>query len=147
IQPTPQAIALQCYGAGHNRWLLASAHPQFARLHLIGQKPRKLVAEPPALVMLLRKYLEGARVCEVRQPQWERLVEIGFARGARGIVPGTTWLVVEVMGQLSNLILHDDAGAILGALRQIGPERNRYRTIAPHAAYLYPPPQTRVLGT
>src|SRR5262245_18605574 len=135
IQPTPQAIALRCYGGGRNRWLLASAHPQLARIHLVEQKPFKLVTEPPSFVMLLRKHLEGARVRELRQPPWERLVEIGFARGARD----TVWLIIEVMGQLSNLILHDDAGAILGALHQVGPARNRYRTIVPHAAYLYPP--------
>src|SRR6185437_3345923 len=64
IQPTPHAVAIQCYGgggAGRNRWLLASAHPQLARVHLVGGKPRKLITEPPAFVMLLRKYLEGAR--------------------------------------------------------------------------------------
>ena len=56
------AVALQCYGSGRNRWLLASAHPQLARIHLIERKPRKLVTEPPAFVMLLRKHLEGARI-------------------------------------------------------------------------------------
>ena len=52
--PAPDAIALQLYGDRRNRWLLASAHPQIARVHLLERKPRKLVAEPPAFVMLLR---------------------------------------------------------------------------------------------
>ncbi|HEY7094915.1 MAG TPA: NFACT family protein, partial [Ktedonobacterales bacterium] len=144
IQPTPHAIALQCYGGGRNRWLLATAHPQLARLHLIDQKPRKLVTEPPAFVMLLRKHLEGARIVAVRQPQWERIVEIGFGRGpsaADGIA--TTWLVAEIMGRLSNLILRGDDGVILGALRPVSAEVNLYRAIVPHAPYRYPPPQTR----
>ncbi|HEX8036409.1 MAG TPA: NFACT family protein, partial [Ktedonobacterales bacterium] len=85
IQPTPQSVALQCYGGApapgtpRNRWLLASAHPQFARLHTVDQKPRKLVTEPPAFVMLLRKYLEGSRIVAIQQPRWERILEIGFA--------------------------------------------------------------------
>ena len=148
IQPTPLAVALQCYGGApdaRNRWLLASAHPQVARLHLVERKPRKLVTEPPAFVMLLRKYLEGARLREVRQPRWERVVELGFAHGPAAPTE-TVWLVVELMGQLSNLILHDDSGTILGALRQVSLEKNRYRALVPHAAYRYPPPQTRTLG-
>ncbi|HEX5548085.1 MAG TPA: NFACT family protein, partial [Ktedonobacterales bacterium] len=146
IQPTPHAVALQCYGSGRNRWLLATAHPQLARLHLIDQKPCKLVTEPPAFVMLLRKHLEGARIVTVRQPRWERIVEIGFGRGpsaAEGVA--TVWLVAEIMGRLSNLILRDDDGVILGALHPVSAEVNLYRAIVPHAPYRYPPPQTRTI--
>lgn len=146
IQPTPYAVALQCWGGGRNRWLLATAHPQLARVHLIEQKPRKLVIEPPSFVMLLRKYLEGARIVEVRQPRWERLLEIGFGRvpaAAEGVA--SVWLVAEIMGRLSNLILRGDDGTILGALHMVSAEVNRYRTIAPHVIYRYPPAQTRML--
>ncbi|HET9980211.1 MAG TPA: NFACT family protein, partial [Ktedonobacterales bacterium] len=149
IQPTPYAIALQCYGGGgvgRNRWLLASAHPQLARIHLVGGKPRKLITEPPAFVMLLRKYLEGARIAAIRQPRWERVLEIGFGRGpsaAEGVT--TVWLVVEIMGRLSNLILRGEDGVILGALHLVSAEVNRYRAIAPHVPYRFPPPQTRTL--
>ncbi|HEU4785530.1 MAG TPA: NFACT RNA binding domain-containing protein [Ktedonobacterales bacterium] len=146
IQPTPHAVALQCWGGGQNRWLLATAHPQLARLHLIDQKPRKLVTEPPAFVMLLRKHLEGARIVAIRQPRWERIVEIGFGRGpsaADGIA--AVWLVAEIMGRLSNLILRGDDGVILGALHPVSAEVNLYRAIVPHAPYRYPPPQTRAI--
>ena len=147
IQPTPHAIALQCYAHGKNQWLLASAHTQYARVHLVARKPRKLVAEPPAFVMLLRKYLEGARIVALRQPRWERMLEIGCAHGpvAEATSP-TVWLVIEVIGKLSNIILRDDQGVILGALHQVSAEVNHYRAIQPHAQYLYPPPQSRRLG-
>jgi predicted ribosome quality control (RQC) complex YloA/Tae2 family protein len=146
IQPTPQSVALQCWGSGRNRWVIASVHPQLARVHLVDQKPRKLVSEPPAFVMLLRKHLEGARIVTLRQPRWERVLEVGFARGSTASA-GTVsvWLMAELMGRLSNLILRDDAGAILGALRLVGAEVNRYRTIAPHVAYRSPPPQSRLV--
>lgn len=153
IQPTPQSIALQCYGgapapgAPRNRWLLASAHPQLARLHTVEQKPRKLVTEPPAFVMLLRKYLEGARILTIQQPRWERILEVGFAHTppSTEAPEAETWLVLEAMGQLSNLILRDAGGTILGALRQVSADVNRYRAIAPNVPYRYPPPQTRIL--
>ncbi|HEY7357730.1 MAG TPA: NFACT RNA binding domain-containing protein [Ktedonobacterales bacterium] len=146
IQPTPHAVALQCWTGKRNVWLYLSAHPQLARLHLTAEKPKKLASEPPPFVMLLRKYLEGCRVETVRQPRWERLVEIGFARrSGEASSPQMVWLIIEVMGRLSNILLRDDAGIILGSLRQVGPEVNRYRVIAPHEPYKYPPPQQRLL--
>jgi predicted ribosome quality control (RQC) complex YloA/Tae2 family protein len=144
IQPTPAAVALQCYGNGRKEWLLASAHPQLARVHLLAEKPRKLTAEPPAFVMLLRKHLEGARIHHIQQPRWERLLEIGLSRGPAA-ESTHVWLIIEIMGRISNIILRDDAGVILGALHPVSAEVNRYRTIAPHVPYRFPPPQTRPL--
>lgn len=147
IQPTPAAIALLCWGGGQNRWLLASAHPRFARVQLLDEKPRKMANEPPAFIMLLRKHLEGARIIRIAQPRWERILEFGFARGpevASGQV--STWLTIELMGKLSNVIAREADGTILGALHLVGADVNRYRTIAPHVAYRYPPPQRRTLG-
>src|SRR6185312_43763 len=99
IQPTPHSIALQLWGGGHNRWLVLSAHPQLAHVRLTNAKPRKLATDPPAFVMLLRKHLEGARLVAARQPPWERIIELGFARGA-DLAEGraATWLIAEVMG-------------------------------------------------
>jgi predicted ribosome quality control (RQC) complex YloA/Tae2 family protein len=149
IQPTPHAVALQCWGGGRTSWLLVSAHPQMARVHLIERKPQKLAAEPPAFVMLLRKHLEGARLVAIAQPSWERILELGFARGGgsgSGSAKAAAWLVVEIMGRLSNIVVRDDAGSILGALRLVGAEVNRYRTIAPNEPYRPPPPQMRALA-
>ncbi|HEY7124831.1 MAG TPA: NFACT RNA binding domain-containing protein [Ktedonobacterales bacterium] len=145
IQPTPQAIAMQCWTGTRTHWLLLSAHPQHARLHVTQEKPRKLTSEPPPFVMLLRKHLEGQRVLAVRQPRWERLVELGFGRrtGEGAASDPLLWLIIEVMGRISNLVLCDADGVILGSLRQVGAEVNRYREIAPHIPYKYPPPQQR----
>src|SRR6266704_1892565 len=77
IQPTEHSIAIQCYApvlqqgqGGQNRWLYLSAHSQLARAHLTALKPSKIVSEPPAFVMLLRKYLEGARIESFQQARW-----------------------------------------------------------------------------
>jgi predicted ribosome quality control (RQC) complex YloA/Tae2 family protein len=147
IQPTPHSIALQLWGGGLNRWLVLSAHPQLAHVRLTSAKPRKLAIEPPAFVMLLRKHLEGARLVAARQPAWERIIELGFARGA-DLAEGcaATWLIAEVMGRFSNVILVDAERVILGALRLASAQTNTYRTITPHEPYQSPPPQTRSLA-
>jgi predicted ribosome quality control (RQC) complex YloA/Tae2 family protein len=149
IQPTPQAIAMQCWTGTRTHWLMLSAHPQYARLHLTQEKPRKLTSEPPPFVMLLRKHLEGQRVIAIRHPRWERLVELGFGRRSATSEDAASepplWLIIEVMGRISNLVLCDAQKVILGSLRQVGSEVNRYREIAPHIPYKYPPPQQRML--
>jgi predicted ribosome quality control (RQC) complex YloA/Tae2 family protein len=147
IQPTPHAVALALWGGGRTTWLLASAHPQMARLHTIERKPQKLTTEPPPFVMLLRKHLEGSRVLAVEQPRWERVLALRCARRTEGgETAPAVWLVVELMGRLSNLILRSDGGLILGALHQVSAQVNRYRTIAPNLPYVPPPPQTRTFG-
>lgn len=141
IAPTPHAVAMECYREGRKRWLLLSAHPQLARVHLVAGKPTKLVAEPSAFVMLLRKYLESGRVAAVRWVPWERIIEIDVdLHGERST------LIAEVMGNLANIILVDDARRILGAVRHVSAAVTHYRAIAPGQPYLPPPTQTRTLG-
>lgn len=154
IQPTEYAIALQCYTSGgegqpgRNSWLYLSAHPQLARAHLTALKPPKIASEPPPFVMLLRKHLEGARIESIVQPRWERVLEIvaGYRKSSDSDERTRFRLIIEIMGRLSNIILVDEQGMILGSLRRVGAEVNRYRTIAANIPYLPPPPQQRMLA-
>lgn len=154
IQPTEYALALQCYvparegQGGQNRWLYLSAHPQMARAHLTALKPQKIASEPPPFVMLLRKHLEGTRIETVSQPRWERVLELsaGYRNGPEGSEYVHFRLIIEVMGRLSNIILCDEAGMILGSLKRIGADVNRYRTIAAGIPYVPPPAQQRNLA-
>lgn len=151
IQPTEHAIALQVYTPGgeerpgRNSWLYLSAHPQLARAHLTAFKPPKIASEPPPFVMLLRKHLEGARIETITQPRWERVLEIvaGYRKSPESDERVRFRLIIEIMGRLSNIILVDEQGMILGSLKRVGAEINRYRVIAANVAYLPPPPQQR----
>src|SRR5256885_9651918 len=153
IQPTEYAIAIQCYapgtqgtqgaGGGQNRWLYLSAHPQMARAHVTARKPARINSDPPPFVMLLRKYLEGARVEAIHQPRWERVIEL---LASHRIGPDSEELahyrlVIEIMGRLSNIIFCDEHNMTLGSLTRFGAEINRYRTIAANIQYVPPPPQ------
>ena len=154
IQPTEHSIALQCYApgtqgqGGQNHWLYLSAHPQLARAHLTARKPTRIASEPPAFVMLLRKYLEGTRIEAVQQPRWERVLEMIVGhRAAQGASEHITYrLIIELMGRVSNIILCDARGLILGSLKHVGADINRYRVIAPNITYVPPPPQQRIVA-
>jgi predicted ribosome quality control (RQC) complex YloA/Tae2 family protein len=153
IQPTEYALALQCYApntaqgsGGQNHWLYLSAHPQLARAHITALKPQKIASEPPPFVMLLRKYLEGARIESIVQPRWERVLEIvaGYRKSPDSEERIRFRLIVEIMGRLSNLIFCDEEGMILGSLKRVSSEVNRYREIATGIPYVPPPPQQRM---
>src|SRR5579863_257417 len=178
IQPTEHAIAFQCYApamrgeneagnsggqvgygeqggqgvqgghGGQNRWLYLSAHPQLARAHLTALKPPRIASEPPPFVMLLRKYLEGARIETIEQPRRERVLEVtaGHRLGPDSDERVHYRLIIEIMGRLSNIIFCDDDGLILGSLKRVGADVNRYRTIAANIQYVPPPPQRRMVG-
>ena len=155
IQPTVHSIAIQCYApaqeqgqSGKNRWLYLSAHPQLARAHITALKPSRIVNEPPAFVMLLRKYLEGTRIEAIEQARWERVIEIRAGhRSASDPENHTSYrLVIELMGRMSNIILCNDQGLILGSLKHVGADINRYRTIDANVQYVPPPPQQRMVA-
>ncbi len=154
IQPTEHAIALQCYASGRegqsgqNRWLYLSAHPQLARAHLTAIKPQKIASEPPPFVMLLRKHLEGARIETIVQPRWERVLEIvaGYRVSPDSEDRIRLRLIIEIMGRLSNIIFCSEDGIILGSLKRVGADVNRYRTVAAGLPYVPPPPQQRTLA-
>lgn len=141
IAPTPHAIAMCAYSDGQKRWLLLSAHPQLASVHLIPNKPQKLVAEPSTFVMLLRKYLEGGRVEFVKWEPWERIITLGVRLHDEHYE-----LIAEVMGNLANIILVNEDRMILGALHPVSSAVNHYRAILPGQPYIPPPKQTRTLG-
>ena len=153
IQPTVHSIALQCYTpaqeqgqGGKNRWLYLSAHPQLARAHITALKPSRIVNEPPAFVMLLRKYLEGTRIEAIQQARWERVIEISAGhRNPSDPEKRTSYLlIIELMGRMSNIILCNDQGLILGSLKHVGANVNRYRVIDANVQYVPPPPQQRM---
>lgn len=154
IQPTEYALALQCYmpasqgQGGKSRWLYLSAHPQLARAHLTTLKPPKITSEPPPFVMLLRKHLEGARIETIVQPRWERVLEIiaGYRNNPESDERLRFRLIVEIMGRFSNIIFCNEQGQILGSLKRVGAEVNRYRVVATGLPYIPPPPQQRSLA-
>ena len=55
-------------------------------------------------------------------------------------------LLIELMGRMSNIILCNDQGLILGSLKHVGADINRYRTIDANVQYVPPPPQQRMVA-
>lgn len=143
-QPNSLNIVLNLRQNQENYRLLLSAHPNYSRIHLT-EKVYDNPATPPAFCMLLRKYLENSRLVEVEQPGFERILRLYF----QTIYPidGVTQvvLVIEIMGKHSNIILlNRQKSTILGAVKIINQEVNRYREIYPGLKYITPPSKGKI---
>jgi predicted ribosome quality control (RQC) complex YloA/Tae2 family protein len=79
--------------------------------------------------MFLRKYLNGARIISVSQPQFERVLEIGLQKGAESY-----FLIVELFSK-GNVIICDKDKKILVPLRA---QEWKDRVIKPRQQYLLP---------
>jgi predicted ribosome quality control (RQC) complex YloA/Tae2 family protein len=134
------SVALEIYAYRQRRYLFASAHPQQARVHLVTDKPRRGVEGAPPLLLLLRKYVRGARLVDVHRPPAERILHLGFES-----IHGPVTLIIEAIGRYSNLVLVGEDGTVLDALKRVGPDINRYRVILPSHAYAPPPSQDKLL--
>lgn len=129
------SIGLEIYAQGQRHYLLASAHPQHARVHLTAQKLRRGPDVAPPLLLMLRKYVRGGRVVGVQQPPFERILRLELGHPA-----GNTTLVVEAMGRHANVILVDEAGQVMDSIKRVGPQMSR-RVVLPGQPYTPPPPR------
>ncbi|WP_129626921.1 Rqc2 family fibronectin-binding protein [Candidatus Oscillochloris fontis] len=78
----PLGIGLEIYHHGQRYHLLASAHAQFARVHLVRTRLSRGVEQATPLLLLMRKYLLGGRIVSIEQPHLERILVLSIAKRA-----------------------------------------------------------------
>ena len=121
--------------------LILSANASNARVCLsLTEKEPAPVA--PNFCMLLRKHLQGAEILDVRQYEFERIIEIDF-HCTTDFSESKRTLHCELMGKYSNVILTEN-GVILGALKTTALEDNSRRIFLSGAKYSYPPAQDKL---
>lgn len=138
VLPDKRSVGLELY-AGQRFNLLASAEAQAPRILFTPEKPRRGVAGETPLLLLLRKWVKAARLVDVTQPAWERILRLHFSGGA-----GECELVVELVGRYSNIVLVGSNGDVLEAVKHVDPTMSRYRITLPGHPYKLPRlPQNR----
>ena len=142
-QPERDTAVLVIRSGGMNHRLLLCASPNNARCHLT-MKSYSNPLEPPALCMLMRKQLTGARITEIRQIGGDRIVHVDMDAVNELGDHVLRRLVLEIMGRHSNLLLLDEQDRILEATRHVNPEMSRVRQIQPGMIYLPPPRQDKL---
>ena len=123
--------------------VLFSARANSARVHFTAI-PLENPKQPPMLCMLLRKKLQGAKLVAIRQPELERLLHFDFDAINELGDHVTLTLTMEIMGRYSNIILSDENGKIVDALKRVDAEMSSQRLVLPGLTYHLPPPQNKL---
>lgn len=141
-QPERDQILLSIRSRQGNHRLLLSAGTGTARVHITAQKFEQ-PQEPPMFCMLLRKHLTSTVIEGVSQPNQDRLLvfEIGGFDEMGDEVHKK--LVVEMMGQASNIILVGEDNRIIDCLRRISSGDGIHRNLLPGMFYELPPAQKK----
>lgn len=141
-QPTRDTVLLSIRIYGGNRKLYISANPNHARVQytdLSFENP----AQPPMFCMLLRKHLVGARILSLTQQPMERLVIMELEGQDELGADSRKYLIAELMGRNSNLILTDGEKRIIDCLRRVDLEMSETRQVLPGLYYHEPPEQDK----
>ena len=137
-QPEKDLVLLTLRGSGQSRRLLLCFGSGNARVCLT-ETELENPAQPPMFCMLLRKYLIGARILHVRQPELERMLLFDLLTYDELGAPAAKTLAAELMGRHANLLLIDADGRILDAARRIDPETGPQRPLLPGLLFSMPP--------
>ena len=144
-QPTRRDFILSLRNNGESRKLYINISPQTYHICFMtkeGEERRniKIPQHPPMFCMLLRKYLEGARISDALTVENERILELHFETYDELSQLRSLCLCVELMGKHSNVILYDrETSLIIGCAHNVGAEKSRYRELQGGLKYIYPP--------
>jgi predicted ribosome quality control (RQC) complex YloA/Tae2 family protein len=93
--------------------------------------------------MLLRKYLQGAKLAEVSQADFDRVAFLGFDTRDEMGFECRRYLIAELMGKYSNLIFADGEKKIITAMRTTDFSFDSMRQLLPGMKYELPPSQNK----
>jgi predicted ribosome quality control (RQC) complex YloA/Tae2 family protein len=143
-QPEKDTLLLYIRSNNRNLKLLLSSNANKARVHLT-EIEYENPASPPMFCMLLRKHLIGGAIAGIEFSDYERiiglLVEADDELGDKSIKK----LVIEIMGRHSNIILLNESGKIIDAIKHVDQDVNRIREIMPARTYTLPPSQNKAV--
>ncbi|MFQ5428334.1 MAG: NFACT family protein, partial [Thermodesulfobacteriota bacterium] len=119
-QPEARSIMLRVFRRGKRENLLLSANAPNERLHL-AQKKTPNPMRPPRFCALLRSRVGNAVIKEITKIPGERIVEILLEKREAGGRKKFR-LRLELTGRSANIILLDERGVVVDALRHFRPE-------------------------
>lgn len=137
-EPNKNEILFGIYANKKNYALNICIDSNSYRIHLTTHsKPNPLNA--PNFCMLLRKHLIGYKIKNISsRKDLERIIQIEL-EGYNELNDLTTkYLIVELMGKHSNIILLNSKFFIIDSLRHLDTLSNSHRNILPAREYVYP---------
>ncbi len=139
-QPSRDELVFSLRSREGAKKLLLSCRADSARIHFTEYPPEN-PSKPPMLCMLLRKHLTGAKITSVEQDGLERIIKINADTiNELGDLVCLS-VIVEIMGKYSNIILANENGVIIDAVKRVDENKSQVRCVLPGMDYVSPPPQ------
>ena len=98
----------------------------------------------PNFCMLLRKHIGNGRIVGVKQPGFDRIIEMTIEHLDEMGDICSKRLIVEIMGKHSNIIFADENGTIIDSIKHISHQISSVREVLPGRIYEYPPGKDKV---
>ncbi len=139
-QPERDEIILQMRSTEGGKRLYINAgsnNPRIGFSALTRENPQN----PPMLCMLLRKYLQGAKLTEVSQADFDRVAILGFDTRDEMGFDCKRYLIAELMGKYSNLFFTDGDKKIITSMRTSDLSSESLRPLLSGMKYTLPPSQ------
>lgn len=137
-QPDKNEIVISIRSKGENYKLLITAISNSPRLHLTNVT-RQNPLEPPMFCMLLRKHLTSAHITNIKQINFDRIVEISFECKDEFGTTVNKSLITEIMGKHSNIIFINEDKTIIDAIKRVAENVSSVRQVYPGLKYVIPP--------
>ena len=116
-------------------------NPNFPHLLIENEKP-KTFQNPYSFTMILRKYLEGGIITDIKQidgknneDSLERIVEIDIKNTIETGDTNNYKLIIELLGRYSNILLTDNNKTIIDVLYKINENDKSLRVLKPKNEY------------
>lgn len=139
-QPERDEIILNIRSKNGSKRLLLSACPGSSRVGFITSE-RENPQNPPMFCMLLRKHLTGGYITDIRQIGFDRTFEISLISSDELGYQSEKYLICEIMGTYSNIILLDKDRKIMSVLHPVGLGAANKRQVLVGFTYEKPDPQ------
>lgn len=129
-------------GKASGKKLRLTANSQVARVCLTEVK-KKSPDTAPLFCMLLRKHLSGAKFRCAEQPDFERIIKLTFDGTNEFGDVCEKYILAEIMGRHSNIILVDESQKIIDAIKHVDFSTSSVRQVLPGLNYEMPPGQNK----
>lgn len=144
-QPEKDEIILSIKNNRHLFKLLISSSPVYPRVH-ITKSTKENPLTPPMFCMLLRKYLQGAKLVDIRQLYTDRVVFLDFENKNELGFDNVYTLVIEIMGRHSNItLIRKNDNIIMDSIKHVTPNMNSIRCLYPGIEFILPPKSDKLI--
>lgn len=142
-QPEKDELVLTIKSNRQQYKLLLSANPSLPLVYFTNENSvNPMVA--PNFCMLLRKHLNSAKIVDIVQPNFERIIDIKIEHFDELGDLCYKHLIIELMGKHSNIIFTDDNNIIIDSIKHISALVSSVREVLPNRPYFIPKQENKV---